>query len=190
MRKLAVCAVVLGLLGGGCSWLGFGDDSSTTAAASEAAPPVETAAEPDPAPAPTKATAAKTTAKTTAKAAKAAKAVKGAKSEAQIQAELDQMGKKLASQSARTLLPNKANKDVKQVGGQWVASYIEVRPEEVRTQLRPGSSGQYVGSIRYAEHFMECRGATRQEALKAPCHEVRSRNLNELIRYDGKQWQD
>lgn len=183
MRKLAACAVVLGLLGGGCSWLGFGDDSSTTAAASEAAPPVETAVEPEPAPAPAKASAAKTT-------AKAAKAVKGAKSEVQIQAELDQMGKKLASQSARTLLPNKANKDVKQVGGQWVASYIEVRPEEVRTQLRPGSSGQYVGSIRYAEHFMECRGATRQEALKAPCHEVRSRNLNELIRYDGKQWQD
>lgn len=181
MRKLAACAIVLGLFAGGCSWLGMGDDSSTTAAASEAAAPVEQAAAPDPAPEPAK--AAKT-------AAKAAKVAKGAKSEAQIQAELDQMGKKLASQSARTLLPNKANKDVKKVGDHWVASYIEVRPEEVRTQLRPGSSGQYVGSIRYPEHFMECRGATRQEALKAPCTEVRSRNLNELIRYDGKQWQD
>lgn len=181
MRKLAVCAVVLGLLGGGCSWLGFGDDSSTTAAATQAEPaPRAEPAAPEAAPAPKQVAAAKT----------AAKAVKGAKTEAQIQAELDQMGKKLASQSARTLLPNKANKEVKQVGGQWVASYIEVRPEEVRTQLRPGSSGQYVGSIRYSEHFMECRGATRQEALKAPCQEVRSRNLNELIRYDGKQWQD
>lgn len=186
MRKFAFIIAVFGLLSG-CSWLGFGDDSSTTAAAtepvasSEAAPAVEEAAKPA---ATSKATAAKKATKTVAK------ATKGAKSEAQIKAELDQMGRKLAAQSSRTLLPNKANKDVKHVGGQWVASYIDVRPDEVRTELRRGASGQYVGSIRYSEHFMECRGATRQEALKAPCTETRTRNLNELIRYDGKQWQD
>lgn len=182
MRKLVALAI-FALLTGGCSWLGFGDDSSTTAAVATPAESVsagESVRESASAPAPV--------APKTAKAV--TKAAKGAKSEAQIKAELDQMGRKLAAQSSRTLLPNKSNKEIKQVGGQWVASYIDVRPDEVRTELRKGASGQYVGSIRYSEHFMECRGATRQAALSAPCQEVRSRNLNELIRYDGKQWQD
>lgn len=180
MRKFVAIIAAFGLLTSGCSWFGWGDDSSSTAAEIQDTP---AATQPE-------ATPAQQAPAKPAKAQASTKTPKGSKSEAQIKAELDQMGKKLAAQSSRTIVPNKNNKDIKQVGGQWVVSYIDVRPEEVTTQLRKGASGQYVGSIRYAEHFMECRGATRQEALKAPCQEVKSRNLNELIRYDGKQWQD
>lgn len=183
MRKKLPAILAALLLCGGCSWLGLGDDSSTTATTQEA-----TVAQADEQPTPEAKAEEPVTTKKTSKSK--TKSSKGAKSEAQIKAELDQMGKKLASQSARTLLPNKANKEVKQVGGQWVATYIEVDPTHVTTEMRPGANGQYVGFIRYQEHIMECRGATRQAALKAPCQEARTRNLNELIRYDGKAWQD
>ena len=37
---------------------------------------------------------------------------------------------------------------------------------------------------------MECRGKTKQEAITtASCEQVKARNLNELIRYDGSVWQ-
>lgn len=180
MRKF--CLLLSTLILSGCAWLGFGDDSETistseTQAAEAAAATEEVTPEPE-----------KPAAKATAK--KATKATKGTKSEAQIKAELDAMGKKLAGQSARTLLPNKSKPDYRQVGKEWIASYIDVDTNNVTTELRPGSAGQYVGFIRYQERFMECRGATKQAALKGNCQQVKTRNLNELIRYDGKAWQD
>lgn len=181
MRKILAFACVMTLTG--CAWLGWGEDSETTAASSEVqAPAAETMAE-EPAvpverPAPAK------------KNAKAAKTAKGKKSEAQIKAELEVMGKKLAAQSARTLLPNRSKPEYKQVGGQWIASFIDVDTDRVTTEMRPGAAGQYVGFIRYQERFMECAGPTRETALKGSCRQVRARNLNELIRYDGKEWQD
>lgn len=177
MRKLFTAAV-LTFMCAGCAWLGFGDDSSDTNSTAVKAEPVqqesgaaEAAADPKPAVA-------------------AGKAAKGAKSEAQIRQELDAMGKKLVNQSARTLLPNKANKDVKKVGGEWVATYYNVDTNNIRTEMRPGANGQYVGFIRYQEEIMQCRGATREAALSAPCVKTGARRLNELIRYDGKAWQD
>lgn len=174
MRKflMLVCAVTLS----GCAWLGFGDDSTTTATAEPQAEQEVQVEEATPAPA-----TAKTTKATTRK---------GAKTEAQIKAELDVMGKKLAAQSARTLLPNKSNPNYKQVGKEWVASYIDVNPNSVTTSMTPGKNGVYVGSIRYTELFMECRGPSKQAALKGNCTQVKTRNMNELIRYDGKEWQD
>lgn len=179
MQKLCVlaCALILS----GCAWLGFGDDSDTVSTqetqAAEMTPDTGAAAEPaaaEPAP----------------KAAKAARPAKGAKNEAKIKAELDAMGKKLAAQSARTLLPNKSKPEYRQAGGEWIASYIDVDTNHVTTEMRPGANGQYVGIIRYQERFMECRGATKQAAINGACRQVRSRNLSELIRYDGKVWQD
>ncbi len=187
MRKLIALIAFLGLMGNGCAWLGFGDDSETTAQTTQTEVTEPQAVEPEPAP------AQKPEAKTSAKKAaakKSAPAKKGAKTEAQIKAELDKMGHKLAAQSSRTLLPNIKNKEVKKVGSEWVASYISVDPNHVSTELRPGSKGQYVGFIRYQERIMECRGATKEAALAAPCKQVRTRNLNELIRYDGTAWQD
>lgn len=185
MRKFAAAVAVLSFLTNGCAWLGFGDDSEATQTQTvneEPAPAPETVKEE---PAPVK-QAAKATQKPAAKSAP----VKGAKSEAQIKAELDKMGQKLVGQASRTLLPNQANKEVKKVGNEWVASYVSVDTNNVSTELRPGAAGKYVGFIRYQERMMECRGATKQAALSAPCTQVRTRNINELIRYDGKQWQD
>ena len=187
MRKALGFVVALSLMAGGCAWFTSSEESETV---TPAPPAQETAAEAatpaaapatEPAKAPAK-SAAKTAAKTAAK--------KGAKSEAQIKAELDKMGQKLVNQSKRTLLPNQANKEVKKVGNQYVATYLEVDTNNVSTEMRPGANGQYVGFIRYQERVCECRGATRQAALCAPCTQVRARNLNELIRYDGKEWQD
>lgn len=184
MRNFCALACVLAL--SGCAWLGFGDDSETVSTsetqAAEAAPAREaTAATPS---------KVETTVKKAAP-AKSAKVAKGAKNEATIKAELDVMGKKLAAQSARTLLPNKSKPDYRQAGGVWIASYIDVDANNVTTEMRPGANGQYVGFIRYQERFMECRGATRQAAMSGGnCQQVKTRNLNELIRYDGKAWQD
>lgn len=182
MRKLLTLFCVLALTG--CAWLGFGDESDAPAQSDPETvasdPAVEAGSEETAAPA----VESKKSVKKTAKAAK------GAKSEAQIKAELDAMGKKLAAQSARTLLPNRSKPEYKKVGSDWVASFIDVDTNNVRTEMRPGSNGQYVGFIRYQEKFMECRGATKEAALKGTCTQVRTRNLNELIRYDGKMWQD
>lgn len=181
MRKFVVAIAALGLLMNGCAWLGFGDDESSASQAD----PVPLQAEGEPAPeAPAKVE------KAAPKAAKKTAKSRGGKSEAQIREELQQMGHKLVAQSARTLLPNKANKKVTREGNGWVATYNQVDTGRVTTELRPGLNGQYVGFIRYEEHIMECRGATREAALSAPCKNVRTRRLNELIRYDGNAWQD
>lgn len=186
MRKICILACALAL--SGCAWLGFGDDSDTVSTSESQA------AEAAPAPEPVKEKPAKAISEKKAKPAKgqkATKAVKGAKSEEKIKAELDVMGKRLAAQSGRTLLPNKSRPEYKQVGGEWVASYIDVDSNNVSTEMRPGANGQYVGFIRYQERFMECRGKTKQAAMSGGnCRLVRTRNLNELIRYDGKEWQD
>lgn len=187
MRKSLVFVVVLSLMAGGCAWFSSSEESETVTPAAQGQESAAPASEPAP-------EVAKPAAKAPAKAARntAAKTSgrKGAKSEAQIKAELDKMGHKLAAQSARTLLPNKANKEVRKVGDQYVATYLEVDTGNVSTEMKPGANGQYVGFIRYQERIFECRGATRQAALSAPCTQVRARRLNELIRYDGKAWQD
>lgn len=181
MRGLLMAALAFGLMSGGCAWLGFGDDGS--AETSTSSDVIEQEAIEETAPA----TAEKTT-KTSSKSS--TKTVKGKKSEAQIKAELDAMAKKLVAQSARTLLPNQANKEVKKTASGWIATYMHVDTEHVTTELRPGTNGTYVGFIRYQEERMQCEGKTKEAALKAPCRKVGARRLNELIRYDGRQWQD
>lgn len=183
-------AVLAAALSSGCAWLGSGDDSQTTTmTAQENAQPQTADGKTDAQSAAGSAPTEQKTAKSSKNAKKNSK--KSAKTEAQIKAELDAMGRKLAAQSARTLLPNKSKKDVKKVGSSWIASYIDVDSNNVSTEMRPGSNGQYVGFIRYQERFMECKGNSKEAALKsADCQQVKTRNLNELIRYDGTSWQD
>lgn len=187
-KIVTICTVVL--FCAGCSWFGKGDETASATAVTEpveqAAVQEEKAQTPDPNAKNASAKSSKSAKKDTVKSS--GKAVK--KTEAQIKAELDQMGKKLAAQSARTLVPNKAKMDVKKVGSQWVASYIDVNTDKVTTEMRPGTNGQYVGFIRYQENFMESHGATKEAAMKGPFNTVRTRNLNELIHYDGKAWQE
>lgn len=178
MRKILATMTFMAFICNGCAWLGMGDDESSTVQAEPATEESVISVTDNSQPAPAKTKAAKTT-------------KKGAKkSEAQIKQELDKKGQQLVAQSARTLLPNKAHKEVKKVGNEWVASYVNVDTNHVSTELRQGANGQYVGFIRYEEEFMECRGATKQAALSAPCQRVRARRMNELIRYDGNQWLD
>lgn len=113
----------------------------------------------------------------------------GAKSEDTIRAELDSVGRKLVRQASRTVMPSKSSKQVKKVNKEYVASYVEIDTDDVSTEMRPGSAGQYVGVVRYLERMYECRGKSKKAALSATCEQIRSRGVRELIRYDGKAWQ-
>lgn len=194
MRIFLALILTLGLATGGCAWFGGSDSSDTQ---TPAAQPEEQAAVAEAAPetVPAKATPAKSKSKAKAekaassKSGKASKASKGPKSEAEISAELNAVGHKLAAQAARTVMPSKAGKEVRKDGKGYVATYVEVDATNLSTEMRPGAKGQYVGFVRYLERVYECRGASKKEALSAPCEQVRTRRLNELIRYDGKTWQ-
>lgn len=191
MRKILALILTMGLATGGCAWFG----GSSTEEVKPAQPQEQTAA-PEPAPAPeAPAKDVKGKGKTKTKAEKPAEvkpaaSKKGVKTEAQVAAELTMVGNKLAAQAARTVMPSKASREVRQDSKGFVASYIDVDASNVTTEMRPGASGQYVGFIRYQEKVMECHGKTKQEAITtASCEQVKARNLNELIRYDGSTWQ-
>ena len=94
----------------------------------------------------------------------------------------------LVGRASRTVMPSKAHKEVRKVGKEYVATYVEVDTDSLTTEVRKGARG-YVGFIRYSEHVYECRGASKSGALSAPCEKIKTRNLNEMIRYDGKKWQ-
>ena len=191
MRKILALILTMGLASGGCAWFG-GSSSEET----KPAQPQEQVAAPEPAPAPevpAKDVKGKGKAKTKAEKQAEAKPVaskKVVKTEAQIAAELTMVGNRLAAQAARTVMPSKSAKEVRQDGKDYVASYIDVDASNVTTELHPGATGQYVGYVRYKEKVMECRGKTKQEAITtASCQQVKARNLNELIRFDGSTWQ-
>lgn len=189
MRKILALILTMGLATGGCAWFG----GSSSEEAKPAPQPQEQVAAPEPAPAP-EAPAKDVKGKGKAKKQAEAKPVaskKVVKTEAQISAELSMVGNRLAAQAARTVMPSKASKEVRQDSKGYVASYIDVDASNVTTELHPGSTGgQYVGYVRYQEKVMECHGKTKQEAITtASCEQVKARNLNELIRYDGSTWQ-
>ena len=175
MRVLPV-VLMLGLLLGGCVWM-----EGSKAGGSVSAVPAEGTAASDP--------VATTGTSSGAKASSGKKAARSAKKEATVRAELDKVGRKLAAQAARTVMPSKSSKQVKQRNKEYVATYVEIDASNVTTEMRPGTGGQYVGVVRYQEKIYECRGKSRTAALKAQCEQVRSRRLSELIRYDGRKWQ-
>ena len=188
MRKILALILTLGLTTGGCAW--FGGSSSTDEEIKPAQPQEQTAA-PEPTPAPVapakdaKGKKGKTKAEKQAE-VKPVATKKGAKTEAQVAAELTMVGHKLAAQAARTVMPSKSSREVRQDGKDYVGTYIDVDSSNVTTELRPSPTGQYVGFIRYQERVMDCRGKTRQEAMStASCEQVKARNINELIRFDG-----
>lgn len=189
MRALAlVCVMVLAL--GGCAFFGSDSCSEDMPQAQEAAATAAPEKEAENAISEEKAPAKKDVQKKVKKGKEKVSKKKGQKSEEQIAAELDITGRKLAAQAGRTLMPSKASKAVRREGSSYVATYVEVDTSNVRTEMRPGAApGQYVGFVRYQEKFMECRGASKKAALaNASCQHVKTRNLNELIRYDGSSW--
>jgi len=140
--------------------------------------------------------------KSTAKQAKSAKSAPtpAASSEVEMRApegvpekvklELANTGKILVNNAAKCIMPNIKSKSVTQNSEGYVACYTEVDAAHISTEVIPSAeSGKYVGSIRYQEKQYECPGKSKAEALQAECHEVKSRRMNELIRYDKGKWQ-
>lgn len=165
MKKILAVSLLAALLCGGCALFG-GDDAAAPAAA-----PAEAtgAAAPEKAPA-----------KEPAKAAPV--------SQSKLEADLYKTGQSLVGRASRTVMPSKSQKEVRKVGKEYVATYVEVDTASLNTEVRKGSRG-YVGFIRYNEHVYECRGASRSAALAGPFEKIKTRSLNEMIRYDGKKWQ-
>ncbi len=114
-----------------------------------------------------------------------------AESEATIKKKLDAIGLKLVRNAARSVLPSKDKKSVEKHGDGYVARYVEIDINSVRTKTdAPATKGApRVGYIQYQEKHYECRGATKSAALNADCHITRTRKLTEMISYDGK-WND
>lgn len=167
MKKILAVSLLASLLCGGCALFG-GDDGAAPAPA-----PADTTAAGDAAP-------EKAPAKTPDKAAPV--------SQSRLEADLHKTGQSLVGRASRTVMPSKAHKEVRKVGKEYVATYVEVDTASLNTEVRKGARG-YVGFIRYAEHVYECRGASRSAALAGPFEKVKTRNLNEMIRYDGRKWQ-
>lgn len=153
-------------------------------AASKAAPAAKSATAPKATPAaknaaPAKAAPAKASSKGKKKAEESIESVK---------LKLDDAGRKLVVKAAATVTPSIDKKAVSPDGNGFVARYTLVDTSEVVTEVIPatGSGGKFIGSIKYRENMFECRGATKEAALAAPCEKVKSRRMNELIRYDTK----
>jgi LysM repeat protein len=107
-----------------------------------------------------------------------------------VKLELANVGKTLVNNAARTIMPNaKAKAVAPGDSGGYVASYVVVDTSDIRTEVIPSAeSGKYVGSIRYVENLYECPGKSKAEALQAECRVVRSRRINELVRYEKGKW--
>lgn len=147
--------------------------------------PLSLAAESTPQTPAKKAAPAKTESKKAA-AGKKGKAVE--ESPEVVKQKLDVVGKKLVQDAAKNVTPSVHAKAVTPEGKEFVARYVEVDVASMTTEVRPasGPGGKFIGVIKYMENQYECRGTSKVEALKAPCSMVRSRRMNELIRYDGK----
>ena len=200
MNKCIPLCLALGLMLGGC---GAADTTATTTESTTAVATPEPVAE---------ATPAAQVTKNGKVSKKDAKADKNAKQEVlavpaqckhpygkEVQLKnghkvcclLDATGKQLTQKAARTITPNKANKQVKQVGKEYIATYIHIDADAVSTSMTPSTvtKGNYVGRISYSETTYQCKGKTKKEALAATnCTSTGSRRVTEMINFDGKKW--
>jgi hypothetical protein len=107
-----------------------------------------------------------------------------------VKLELVDVGRTLVNKAAKHIMPNSKTKAVAPcVERGFVARYTEIDTLNIRTEVIPSAeSGKYVGSIRYMENQYECAGKSRADALQAECRMVKSRRMNELIRYERGKW--
>ncbi len=120
------------------------------------------------------------------------KSSKGATGDAAVKADLDVAAHELVGRASRTVVPSKAKPSVAKSGKQFVANYVVIDTNSTHATLRKGSSAAtpYTAIVSYSERHMRCTGATKAEALsdKAQCQTVKTRHMQEFIRYDGKKW--
>ncbi len=109
-------------------------------------------------------------------------------SEAKVQAQLDKVAATLVQHAAQNLLPKPTKKAVNQENGQFVARYAAIDTANIATELMKGQKGSYVGTIKYTEEYFVCRGASKAEAVKAPCSLERTRKMTEIIAYSKGKW--
>ena len=109
-----------------------------------------------------------------------------------VKAALDKTAQDLVSRASRTVVTNKAKPTVRKQGKQYVATYVDVDMNSIHTGMRAGQTKTtpYIGIIEYIENTYECKGATSAAARAyTDCQAVKTRNMKELIRYDGRKWQ-
>ena len=107
-----------------------------------------------------------------------------------VKQNLAAISKTLVNKAAKNIRPSIDSKAVAPANnGGYVARYTAVDVSSVLAEVIPSAEpGKYVGSIRYLEYQYECLGNSRADALQAECRMVRSRRINELIRYDKGKW--
>ncbi len=98
------------------------------------------------------------------------------------------VAKSLLRQVAQNLLPKESNKAVRKEGAGYVAYYNSVKPNEYTTEVRNSAGNDKVGLVRYKQYEHVCYGATKAEALKAPCKVKGSTNMTEVIAYHNGKW--
>ncbi len=98
------------------------------------------------------------------------------------------VAKSLLRQVAQNLLPKESSKAVRQEGAGYVAYYNSVNPSEYTTEVRDSQGGDKIGLVRYKQYEHVCYGATKAEALKAPCKVKGSTNMTEVIAYHKGKW--
>ncbi len=108
--------------------------------------------------------------------------------EAAIEKQLQAIAKKLVRDAAQNVLPKKTQKAVTQEGATFEARYIEIDENSISTELHKGNGNDRVGSIQYKELHYVCVGATKAQALAAPCSLERTRKMTEIVAYTKGKW--
>lgn len=122
-----------------------------------------------------------------------ASASQNAAESSKIKEQLDKFAKRKLALINQGLRPGKGSKEVTKQNGMFVARYIQVHPETLKTRFRSNTSNppvRYVGFLQYQEMHYECRAETKEKALKGPFSIVRLRNMTEIIMYDNRGWHD
>ncbi len=98
------------------------------------------------------------------------------------------VAKTLVEHVARNVLPKESSKAVRKEGSGYVAYYNSVNPTQYTTEVRNTDGKNFVGLVRYKQDEYVCYGATKAEALKAPCKVKSSSNMTEIIAYANGRW--
>lgn len=108
-----------------------------------------------------------------------------------VKKDLDVAGKSLVGRASRTVMPSKAKPKYTKSGKEHIVTYVLIDSNDIRTEVRKGSTSAtpYVGIVEYREDTMECRGASKKEAMEGRnCKKLSSSTRKEMIRHDGKKW--
>lgn len=111
---------------------------------------------------------------------------------AQIQAKLEAFIAEYLNRCNTSVSACKTKPAVAPRDGKMVATYIEIDPASVETEMFPTQDKHfaYMAKLRYVEHVYESVGNTQDEALSGAFKRVKSRRLTELPRYAQGKWQN